>query len=60
MPTTAAFVPVKARLTPTERRSASQNGSAPKTSRNDGRKIATNAIVAPGTPLGAGPDTAPR
>ena len=60
IPTTAAFVPVSARRTPTDARSRSQNGSAPKISRNDGRKMATVAMAAPGTPLGVGPATAPR
>jgi hypothetical protein len=39
---------------------ASQNGSAPQMSRNEGRKMATKATAAPATPFGAGARTAPR
>ncbi len=37
-----------------------QEGSAPNTSRNAGRKIATSAIVAPAMPFGETLDTVPR
>jgi len=60
IPTTAAFVPDSARRKPADPRSWSQNGSAPKISRNEGRKIATSAIVAPASPLGGGAETVPR
>ncbi len=60
MPTTAALIPASARRNPTDPRSQSQNGSAPKISRNDGRKMPARAIVAPGMPFGAGAATAPR
>ena len=43
-----------------ELRSRSQNGNIPQTSRNDGRKIATTARAAPGTPVGLVVIEAPR
>ena len=41
-------------------RRLAQNGSAPNTSRNDGRNTATRQIAAPSQPFGCGPITAPR
>jgi hypothetical protein len=44
-PTTAALTPVRARRTSLRPRRTSQNWSRPQTSRKDGRKIATSAIL---------------
>src|SRR5439155_377933 len=51
-PTTPAFTPASADCAHGRARSAPHDGSAAKTTRNAGRKIATSAIAAPATPFG--------
>ncbi len=59
-PTTAALTPASVARTRRSWRRRSQNGKAPATSRNDGRKIASRHSSAPLQPFGAGPEAAPR
>src|SRR5688500_4984105 len=51
-PTTAAFTPRRAAWAPARDRSASQNGRAPTTSKNEGKNTASSASRAPAQPFG--------
>ena len=60
IPTTDALIPASAVWNPGRERRIFQNGSAPETSKNAGKKIAISASILPTIPLGYGFDTKPR
>ena len=60
IPTTDALIPESADWNPGRERRIFQNGSAPATRRNAGKKMAISASKLPIIPLGYGFDTKPR
>jgi hypothetical protein len=59
-PTTAALTPRSIACAQERRRSSSQNGNGPMTSRKVGRNMATRLRIAPVHPFGDGCMTVPR